>query len=54
MHGWLSTGPRTPEGLERIRKARTIHGGRSAEMIALRREMARWARITRATIRAVQ
>jgi hypothetical protein len=54
MHGGKSTGPRTAEGIERIRKARTIHGGRSAEMIALRREMARWARITRATIRAIE
>jgi hypothetical protein len=24
--GGLSTGPRTPEGLERMRRARTIHG----------------------------
>ena len=27
MHGGASTGPRTSEGLERIRKARTTHGG---------------------------
>jgi hypothetical protein len=26
MHGGMSTGPRTPEGIERIRKARTKHG----------------------------
>jgi len=31
MHGGRSTGPRTPEGLERARKARWIHGERSAE-----------------------
>jgi hypothetical protein len=31
MHGGKSTGPRTPEGLERARKARWIHGERSAE-----------------------
>jgi hypothetical protein len=31
MHGGSSTGPRTVEGLARIRAARTIHGGRSAE-----------------------
>src|SRR5262245_23846077 len=31
MHGGKSTGPRTPEGLERSRKARWIHGERSAE-----------------------
>lgn len=26
LHGGLSTGPRTPEGIERIRKALTKHG----------------------------
>lgn len=30
-HGGASTGPRTPEGLERSRKASWRHGGRSAE-----------------------
>jgi hypothetical protein len=43
MHGGGSTGPRTAEGLERLRAARTIHGGRSAE-----------ARQTRAMIRALK
>ena len=32
MHGGLSTGPRTPEGLERSRKARWIHGWYSQEV----------------------
>ena len=36
MHGGCSTGPRTPEGLARLRAARTIHGGRSAEARELR------------------
>jgi hypothetical protein len=31
MHGGLSTGPRTAEGQERIRVARTTHGRYSAE-----------------------
>ena len=31
MHGGPSTGPRTPEGLERCRKARWKHGARSRE-----------------------
>lgn len=31
MHGGKSTGPRTPEGLERIRRANTRHGSYSAE-----------------------
>jgi hypothetical protein len=37
MHGGASTGPRTAEGLERIRKARTKHGRRTAEMEQLRK-----------------
>ena len=36
MHGGTSTGPRTAEGLERIRAARTIHGGYGAEMAEFR------------------
>jgi hypothetical protein len=32
LHGGCSTGPRTAEGLARIRAARTVHGGRGAEM----------------------
>ena len=39
MHGGTSTGPRTPEGLERICKARTVHGAYGAEMRELRRMM---------------
>ena len=31
MHGGASTGPRTPEGLERSQRARLTHGGYSAE-----------------------
>jgi hypothetical protein len=37
MHGGASTGPRTPEGLQRIVEARTTHGAYGAEMRALRR-----------------
>jgi hypothetical protein len=37
MHGGLSTGPRTPEGLERSRRARWVHGRRSREAIEARR-----------------
>lgn len=37
MHGGASTGPRTPEGLERVRAARTTHGQRTAEMETLRK-----------------
>ncbi len=34
MHGGRSTGPRTPEGIARIRAARTIHGRYGAEFRA--------------------
>src|SRR5689334_6148437 len=36
MHGGLSTGPRTAEGLERMRAAKTTHGQRAAEMEQIR------------------
>jgi len=43
MHGGKSTGPRTPEGLERSRKARWKHGAYSREVreqrVAARREL---------------
>ena len=45
LHGGLSTGPRTPEGLARIRAARTTHGLRTAEMEELR-ELVRELRAT--------
>ena len=47
MHGGLSTGPRTPEGLERSRTARWKHGHYSAEARATRQE-------ARALLRALQ
>ena len=37
LHGGRSTGPRTPEGIERCRKANWKHGRRSAQEIAERR-----------------
>jgi hypothetical protein len=37
MHGGKSTGAKTPEGLERIREARTKHGRYSAKAIVERR-----------------
>jgi hypothetical protein len=40
MHGGASTGPRTREGIARIRAARTRTGLYSAEMIELRRALA--------------
>ena len=40
MHGGKSTGPRTPEGLSKSRRARWLHGKRSAEAIARRKRFA--------------
>src|SRR4051794_22495215 len=40
LHGGLSTGPTSPEGLARLARARTVHGAYGAEMRAFR-EMVR-------------
>ena len=37
LHGGKSTGPKTPEGLERLRQVKTIHGLYTAEAIGHRR-----------------
>ena len=47
MHGGKSTGPRTPEGLERSRKANYKHGNYSAESIAERRYISQLLRDSR-------
>lgn len=47
MHGGLSTGPRTPEGLERCRRAPWKHGRYSAEMRAFRRRITTLKRLGR-------
>jgi hypothetical protein len=49
MHGGASTGPRTAEGLARMRKARTRTGLHTAEMREWRSELTMLQRITRAT-----
>jgi hypothetical protein len=50
MHGRPSTGPRTPEGLERSRRANWNHGRKSAEAMARRKEAAAIRRETRRLI----
>ena len=50
MHGGASTGPQTPEGLERCRKARWKHGHRSAAAVAERRRRAQAGRKVRAEL----
>ena len=54
MHGGKSTGPRTPKGLERSRKANFKHGHYSAESIAVRRYMSQLLRESRKTIGQVE
>jgi len=54
MYGGKSTGPRTPEGLERSRKANWKHGLYSAESIAARRYMSQLLRESRETIGQVE
>ena len=53
MHGGLSTGAKTGEGIERIRKARTKHGRYSQAAIARRREARQNLRSLRAALRAL-
>jgi hypothetical protein len=38
LHGGLSTGPKTKEGIENIRKAHWKHGQRSAEAVKRRKQ----------------
>jgi hypothetical protein len=50
LHGGLSTGPRTPDGLERSRKARWKHGFYSREWLEARRDAwRRWRDLQQAT-----
>jgi hypothetical protein len=51
FHGGKSTGPRTPEGLARSRRANWKHGGRSRAVVEQRREA---RRELRALIRLVR
>ena len=50
LHGGLSTGPKTPEGIERIRRAKTKHGRYSKQVKAERAEARRLTRELRAAI----
>ena len=53
LHGGASTGPRTPAGLERARRAAWQHGGRSAEAVAERKAAAAIRREIMALIAAL-
>ena len=52
MHGGPSTGPRTPEGLERSRRSSWKHGHYSAEAKQVRREARQQYRLLRQLIAA--
>ena len=52
VHGGLSTGPRTAEGLARIRRCNWKHGCYSAEAKQVRREARRQFRLLRQLIAA--
>jgi hypothetical protein len=54
MHGGKSTGPRTPEGLERSRKANFKHGFYSAESMAERKFIRQLLRNSRETLEQVE
>jgi hypothetical protein len=47
MHGGKSTGPRTPEGLERARRSRWKHGYYSADAKAARQDARQSIRLLR-------
>src|SRR6185503_20738700 len=53
LHGGKSTGPRTPEGLERSRRARFVHGYYTAEAKAARAEARRTMRELQLVLREV-
>lgn len=54
MHGGKSTGPRTPEGLERSRKANFKHGFYSAELLAERKFIKQLLHNSRETLEQVE
>ena len=54
MHGGKSTGPRTPEGLERARRGNWKHGRYSAEAKAGRQYLKEFFRTNAALLRHVQ
>ncbi|MFC1765912.1 HGGxSTG domain-containing protein, partial [Planctomycetota bacterium] len=53
LHGGKSTGPRTPEGLERSRRANLRHGFYCAEMLAERREVRALLRSCQKTLQEI-
>ena len=54
FHGVLSTGPRTAEGLERMRAAKTIHGAYGAEAREVRGLFSRLKKQSRTIVERVE
>ena len=54
MHGGPSTGPRTPEGIERIRQSRLKHGLYTKQAMAMRRHIRNLLKDSRETLRQAQ
>jgi len=53
LHGGKSTGPKTPEGIERIRQSHLKHGEYTEEAIASRKEFNALLRELRGTINEI-
>jgi hypothetical protein len=53
LHGGLSTGPKTAEGIERIRRAVTKHGRYTAAAKAERRRLRLFVKHARKTIKEI-
>ena len=54
VHGGLSTGPKTPEGIERIRQSRTKHGMYSQRFKAQRAQGRETMRRLKALVQALE
>jgi hypothetical protein len=54
FHGGMSTGPRTAEGLERLRDARTVHGAYRSEALEMRRLFSSLKKQSRTIIERVE
>mgnify|MGYP001184081578 CR=1 FL=1 len=54
LHGGLSTGARTPEGLKRISEARLKHGRMTKDKLAEQRRLADEGRILKARLKRIE
>jgi hypothetical protein len=54
MHGGLSTGARTPDGLQRISKANLKHGWQTKDKLAAQRHTAKVGRRVRGELKRIE